>query len=128
MPRAVSKCPQCGSAVSQFAAGCAICGADLELARSRASSRRQLSLPRPTLPSRTGAGRGGLTIDWMHVAIAFVIAVFVPPVGFLLALYWAYQRYHTGETAMVVAMLGAAALAAVAFLAPVWFWSHLLHV
>ncbi len=30
-----NECPRCGSAVSQFAAGCSVCGADLERLRRR---------------------------------------------------------------------------------------------
>jgi endogenous inhibitor of DNA gyrase (YacG/DUF329 family) len=29
MATAITKCPNCGSTVSQFAAGCTICGKDL---------------------------------------------------------------------------------------------------
>ena len=35
------KCPNCGTPVSQFAAGCAICGEDLVAARERRDRRRQ---------------------------------------------------------------------------------------
>jgi hypothetical protein len=48
MAQAISKCPDCGSTVSQFAAGCAICGADLVAAR-QARERRQ------AMPSVEGA-------------------------------------------------------------------------
>lgn len=41
----MARCPQCKEPVSQFAAGCAICGADLDAARRTRASRR-----RPTLP------------------------------------------------------------------------------
>jgi hypothetical protein len=34
MPRAISKCPKCGEPVSPFAAGCAICGTDLQAPRA----------------------------------------------------------------------------------------------
>jgi hypothetical protein len=35
MPRAVTHCPNCGQTVTPFAAGCAVCGTDLEAARAR---------------------------------------------------------------------------------------------
>jgi hypothetical protein len=40
----VARCPQCGETVSQFAAGCAVCGADLEAAR-REQARRRAARP-----------------------------------------------------------------------------------
>ena len=33
MPRDRSKCPNCGERVSPYAAGCAVCGADLDPSR-----------------------------------------------------------------------------------------------
>jgi hypothetical protein len=107
--------------VSAFAAGCAVCGADLEAARASAAARRRPELP--SLPrARPSAGR----IDWTHVAIAVVLALAIPPVGLLLALYWAVQSNRFASQAMTLLMLGAAALAVAALVAPVWFWSHLL--
>lgn len=41
----MARCPQCKEPVSQFAAGCAICGADLD-ARRTLASRRSIALPR----------------------------------------------------------------------------------
>jgi hypothetical protein len=120
MPRAISKCPECGSTVSQFAAGCAVCGADLEAARAKLASRREIPLPRPTLPG------GKLRVDWVHLVIALILAVAAPPIGFLLSLYWAFQRRRTREPVMMFAMLAIAAISAAALLAPVWFWSHIL--
>jgi hypothetical protein len=118
--RAISKCPQCGEHVSPFAAGCALCGADLDAARARGPARRGLTLPRPP-----GLARG-YRIDWVHVIVAVVLALAVPPIGLLLALFWAYQRHNGGEQTMAFAMTAVAALALAALLSPVWFWSHLL--
>jgi hypothetical protein len=122
MPRGISKCPQCGEPVSAFAAGCAICGADLEAARARRAARRRLALPGPR--HVRGAGH----IDWIHLAIAAVLAVAAPPIGLLLSLYWAYQRRRVGEHLMAAAMIVIAALSVTALLAPVWFWSHILAI
>jgi hypothetical protein len=128
MGRAITKCPQCGANVSPFAAGCAICGADLERARARHAARRRLSVPSVGARVPSGIRAARPDIDWLHIAVAYVIAVFVPIVGVFLALYWANQRHRMGQTVMVLAMLGAAALSVIALLAPVWFWSHLLHL
>jgi len=53
-----SRCPQCGERVSPFAAGCAICGADLDPTRWQAppSWRSRLAMRLPgRLASRTRA-------------------------------------------------------------------------
>ena len=127
MPRAVTHCPNCGQTVTPFAAGCAVCGTDLEAARkARAARSAKLSFELPRAP-RFGGGTTG-RIDWVHIAVAVLVALAIPPVGLLLGLYWASRRHRDGETAMTVAMLAATALAAAALLAPVWFWSHLLHI
>jgi hypothetical protein len=106
--------------VSPFAAGCAICGADLEAARARLAARPRIALPRAApLDHR-------LRIDLVHVAIALVLALAAAPLGLLLSLYWAVQRYRAGEPTMAAAMLAAACIAAAALVAPVWFWSHLI--
>ena len=47
----MARCPECREPVSQFAAGCAVCGADLEAARRRRATRRRPSLPAlPAVP------------------------------------------------------------------------------
>ena len=106
--------------MSPFAAGCAICGTDLEAARARKAARRRIELPRA--PRMRAPGE----IDWWLVALAFVLALAFSPVGFVLALYWALQRNRLGERVMTALMLAAAALALAATVAPVWFWNHLL--
>ena len=123
MPRAISRCPSCGEHVSPFAAGCAICGEDLEAARAKLASRRVV-VPRPRLGA--GLSSPALGLDWVHILVAVVLALAISPIGFLLAVYWAVQRYRAGDTAMVAAMTGVAALAVAAMVAPVWFWSYLL--
>lgn len=129
MPRAVTHCPNCGQRVTPFAAGCAVCGTDLEAARRARSAKPRLELPRAQLPRANwyrGASAG--RVDWVHLAVAVLAALALAPVGLLLALYWATRYNRDGETVMTIAMLVVAALAAAAILAPVWFWSHLLHV
>jgi hypothetical protein len=119
MPRSVNRCPRCGETVTPFAAGCAICGADLEAARAELAAKRRLELPRP----RWFQAHAG--VDWVQIVVAIVLALSLSPIGLALAIYWAYQRYQSGETAMMCAMIGAAALAIAALAAPVWFWSHI---
>jgi hypothetical protein len=91
MPRTVNKCPNCGSTVSQFAAGCAICGEDLVAARQRLERRREAL---PTLaapgwfPQITGADAvlGGLLI-----ICAFAVPLVGGPIAGLFA-YFAHQK------------------------------------
>jgi hypothetical protein len=115
----VSKCPDCGQSVSAFAAGCAVCGADLEAERARRAGKRSFELP--TLPGIQGVAG----IDWVHVVIAVLLAVAFSPLGLLLALYWALRANRYGETAMAVTMVVVAAVAIAAILDPFWFGSHL---
>ena len=124
MPRAITHCPNCGQTVTPFAAGCAVCGTDLEAARAARSAKRRIELPSAHWYGARSAG----AVDWVHVAIAVLAALAIAPLGLILALYWASRYNRDGERVMTVAMLAVAVLAAAAILAPVWFWSHLLHV
>lgn len=84
------KCPGCGSSVSEFAAGCAICGEDLVAARERRDRRREaLSLSAPSwVPRITGADAvlGGLLI-----LAAFAAPLIGGPIAGLFA-YFANER------------------------------------
>jgi hypothetical protein len=122
MARAVTRCPGCGEPVSPFAAGCAICGTDLEAARVRHAGRRLPALAPRRLP-RVETG-----LDPVHVAIAVVVAIAAPPFGLLLSLFWAVQRHRAGEPRMAVVMLAVALVSAAGLFAPVWFWTHVLNV
>ena len=121
MPRAVTHCPNCGQRVTPYAAGCAVCGADLEAARARRSARPHIELPRSPWGS---SGR----IEWLNVAVAVLASLALAPVGLILGIYWATRYNREGNTLMAVLMLGAAGLAVAALVAPVWFWSHILHI
>jgi hypothetical protein len=129
MPRAITHCPNCGQTVTPFAAGCAVCGTDLEAARAARSAKRRIELPRAQLPRARWYGSTSTgSVDWVHLAIAVLAALALAPVGLFLALFWANRYNGEGHTVMTVAMLAVAVLALAAILAPVWFWSHLLHV
>ncbi|HWF72314.1 MAG TPA: hypothetical protein VG186_03155 [Solirubrobacteraceae bacterium] len=123
MARAITHCPKCGQTVTPFAAGCAVCGTDLEAARAARSARRRIELPSaPWYGVTTGS------VNWLHIGIAVLAALAIAPVGLFLGLYWASRYNREGNSVMSMAMLAVAVLAAVALLAPVWFWSHLLHI
>jgi hypothetical protein len=124
MPRAITHCPKCGQTVTPFAAGCAVCGTDLEAARAARSAKHRIELPQARWYGGPSSGR----IDWGHLALAILASLALAPAGFFLGLYWASRYNRDGNTVMTVAMLATAALAAAALFAPVWFWSHLLHL
>jgi hypothetical protein len=88
MARAITKCPNCGSTVSQFAAGCAICGEDLVAARQRRERRSVPSMPGATrLPRVSGQDAliGGLMI---------VIAFAAPIIGGVIASLFVYRAHN----------------------------------
>jgi hypothetical protein len=128
--RAITHCPKCGQTVTPFAAGCAVCGTDLEAARRAQSAKHRIELPQ--LPRASGTRwYGGVStarVDWLQIALAVLAALALAPVGLFLALYWASRYHRDGNSVMSVAMLTVAVLAAASLLAPVWFWSHLLHI
>jgi hypothetical protein len=81
------KCPQCGEPVSQFAAGCAVCGADLEAHRAQAATRPQVPVPRVSLP-----------YDWWLHAGTALAALFFPLLGLILAFFAGRDRYGRERT------------------------------
>jgi hypothetical protein len=115
VPRAVSKCPNCGEPVSPFAAGCAICGADLEAARSELAARRAR---RPQLPG------GGVRLgdDAIRIGVGVLAAVFAPLMGALLTGYFAYDADRDGRLAtrnVMIALLGLSLVGVFAY-AQIW--------
>lgn len=101
VPRAISKCPNCREPVSPFAAGCAICGTNLEAARAELAAKRAR---RPSLP-----GSIRLSDDAVRIVVAVIAAVFSPVMGALLTGYFAYDADRTGRTAtrnLMIALLG----------------------
>jgi hypothetical protein len=105
--------------VSAFAAGCAVCGADLEAARARQAEKRRLELPR--LP---GFGRAG-GIDWVQLVIVLLLAATFSPLGLLISVYLTVRHHRCGETTMMVLMLVTAAISLAGILEPYWFGSQL---
>ena len=87
MARAITKCPNCGSTVSQFAAGCAICGENLTAARQELAARPSLSAP-GWLPEITA---GDAILGVILVVAAFGSPIIGGPIAGLFA-YFAHQR------------------------------------
>ena len=88
MPRAISKCPKCGESVSPFAAGCAICGTDLEAARAQLAHKRAR---RPQVPGIR------LSDDGIRIGVGVLATVFAPVMGALLTGYFAYDADKNGH-------------------------------
>lgn len=109
MPR--PRCPDCGEPVSPFAAGCALCGADLDAHRASAKPPRRRSTLRVGRPR----GLAGLRLDLadvLFIAAAFVLAFGAPIFGLALALLVAADRHRSSQETMRNAMLLIAAFAA----------------
>lgn len=101
VPRAISKCPKCKEPVSPFAAGCAICGTDLEAARAELAAKQAR---RPQVP---GAPR--LTDDAVRIGVSVLAAAFSPLMGALLTGYFAYDAERNGRVGtrnLMIALLG----------------------
>lgn len=93
MARAITKCPNCGSGVSQFAAGCAICGENLTAARQDLERRREArpALKAPAWFPEITAG------DAILGAILIVAAFGSPIVGGPIAGLFAYFANQRGD-------------------------------
>ena len=114
VPRAISKCPNCGEPVSPFAAGCAVCGTDLEAARAELAAKRAR---RPTLPGPIRLGD-----DAVRIGVAVIATVFSPVMGALLTGYFAYDADRNGRTAtrnLMIALLGLSLIGVFAY-AQLW--------
>jgi hypothetical protein len=104
MARATT-CPRCGSYVSQFAAGCSVCGADLDRLRHRPRVRLSRSVSAPELSE-------GALLTLLMVAVAW----FAPLFGMALAALVFFDRYRRGHTAMRNVAAAAFVLAVIGFL------------
>ena len=104
--------------MTQFAAGCAVCGFDLEAARAEAAERG------PSIGERASSLRPG----WFHsatsrqdlflVAVIVALIVFFPIVGAALAGWTAYDRNRNGDAGMRNVALGMLVVAIVFFALP----------
>ena len=104
--------------MSQFAAGCAVCGYDLEAARAaaaergpslaeRASELRPASLSSPTFRQ-----------DAFLVAVIVALIVFFPIAGLALAGWTAYDRNRNGDARVRNVAIALAVVAVVFIVVP----------
>jgi positive regulator of sigma E activity len=103
--------------VSQFAAGCAVCGFDLERARGEAAERG------PSLADRAASLRPGVRTglerqDLFLIAVMVALVVFFPIVGLALAAWTAYDQNRGGERFVRNVALGLVAVAVVFIAVP----------
>jgi hypothetical protein len=115
VPRSISRCPKCREPVSQFAAGCAVCGTDLQAARAELAEKRAR---RPQLPG--GAPR--LSDDGIRIGVTVLAALFSPLMGALLAGYFAYDADRDGRVPtrnLMILLLGFSLVGLVAY-AQIW--------
>jgi hypothetical protein len=115
------KCPGCGSPVSEFAAGCAICGENLVAARQSRERRREAipSLRAPTwFPqiTTTDAVLGGLLI-----LCAFAAPLIGGPIAGLFA-YFAHQKGDVVQRNLALVAVGVALIVVIliSFLPGTW--------
>jgi len=129
MARSSSRCPECGEPVSQFAAGCAICGADLEAHRKQLAARRPAlpSVPRIALPGWLPRPRAGGDVHVTRLVLAAALTLLAPFLGFFLAAFFAYHAEQDGRAGMRNALVAVCGFAFVMFyFAPFSIWALLL--
>jgi hypothetical protein len=110
--RGITKCPNCGSSVSQFAAGCAICGENLIAARQRHERRRE-ALPSLAAPSWFPQITAG---DAVLGAILMIAAFGFPIIGGPIAGLFAYFGHKNGDMVQRNFALAAVAVAGIVLL------------
>lgn len=97
--------------MSPFAAGCAICGTDLEAARADLAARRAWRHRLPTLP--------GVSDDGVRVGLTFLLVLAFPLFGLLLAAYFANAADRDSTR---YAMFFLAGLSVLLLVLPVGLW------
>jgi hypothetical protein len=117
VPRSISRCPKCREPVSQFAAGCAVCGTNLQAARAELAERRAR---RPQLP-----GVPRLGDDAVRIGVTVLAALFSPLMGVLLAGYFAYDADRDGRVPTRNLMILLLGLSLVGLVAYVQIWGGL---
>ena len=100
MPRNAGRCPECGEPVSAFAAGCAICGFDLERHRAEQAARRarlpSVSVPAPRLPA--------VDDDWLMLGVTALLVRLAPLFGLILAVLGARDPRRANHRLWFVAL------------------------
>ena len=106
MARNAGRCPECGEPVSAFAAGCAICGADLERHRAEEAARRAR---RPAVPA-PAVRLPSVDDDWLMLGLTAVLVLFAPLFGLILAVIGARDPRRANHRTWLLALAGIAVL------------------
>jgi hypothetical protein len=117
MPRAISKCPNCGEPVSPFAAGCAICGADLRQARADLAAKRA---------RRPQVGMPRISDDGVRIGVSVLATLFSPMMGAALSGYFAYDADRNGRVGLRNLMVVLLVLSLVGVFAYARLWGGIL--
>ncbi len=115
MKRGANVCPRCGASVTPYAAGCGVCGADLDRLRRPRSTRLPGTPSRHSLPYRTGDLLEGTLLTVLMVTVA----LFAPLYGMALAAAVGIDRRRRGRRTMRNMAIVSFALALLAFFVPV---------
>jgi hypothetical protein len=102
-----TRCPGCGEPVSVFAAGCAICGTDLEQHRREIAERR-IDLPQVPRPARRA--RFGIDAHVALVALVLLATLLSPFLALIMAAVGAQDRHRNGQTGQRNLFIGLAIL------------------
>lgn len=112
-------CPDCGERVSPFAAGCAICGADLDAHRRRLAERPHLARPARSIPDiRLGGLTSRINPDIALITVTVLFLLVIPFMGTLLAALGAWDRGKRGDERLRNVFLVLLALGALSFFTP----------
>jgi hypothetical protein len=116
MPPRAGRCPGCGEPVTPFAAGCAICGHDLDGHRRRQAERRRA--PAVRLPTVGPLFATPAAQDVALIALLVLTALLAPFVCLFFAIFGARDRDRQGRIAARNAMLVVGAVALASLLIP----------
>ena len=104
--------------MSQFAAGCAVCGHDLDAARAEAAGHGPRLGERAAALRPAGLASPGLRRDGFVVLVIVALVVFMPIAGLALAGWTAYDRNRNTDLLMRNVALALAAVAIILLAVP----------
>ena len=115
MPRSLNTCPRCGARVSQFAAGCSVCGADLERLRRTPGGRLRGAISRSSVSYHSEQALQAA----LFTLVMVIVALYAPLWGMALAGLVAVDRVRRGDRTMRNMAIAAFVIALIAFFVPV---------
>lgn len=114
-----TRCPNCKEPVSAFAAGCAICGADLEEHRRRLAERPAVTDAARRVPDiRLPHVSSRIDPDIALISVTVLLLLFVPIMGTLLAGLGAWDRHRNGRSTIRNVFLALLGLGLISYFTP----------